>query len=176
MISEKNKYHDSEHGFSKFKSIFLYSSVSSNISDYMCVIDTLENANKDTLIEMYISTHGGSIQSGFFILDAMKNSEGTIRTHNNTIAASMGAILWSAGDILKCSDYSILMFHGVQSMAIGNTRNHINHTKYIEDIDYSILKEIKDKNIITDEEYESIINGNDLYMVGYEVKERINII
>jgi ATP-dependent Clp protease protease subunit len=57
----------------------------------------LENSNKDAPIHMYINSPGGSVYDGLGIYDIMQHISCPVYTYCVGMAASMGSILFSAG-------------------------------------------------------------------------------
>lgn len=58
----------------------------------------LENVNKDAPIYLYINSPGGSIYDGLGIYDIMQHISCPIYTYCVGLAASMGSLLFAAGD------------------------------------------------------------------------------
>lgn len=72
---------------------------------------TMEKEDSEEPINIFINSPGGCEYSGFFIFDALRQSE----CHINTIAAgsamSMGAVILQAGDTRLAYPNSIIMLH-----------------------------------------------------------------
>jgi len=73
--------------------------------------DYLECYVRPSLIRILINSEGGSVLHGMSTYSTIQNS--TIETEciNEGMAASMGSVLWAAGNKSLMRDYSILMIH-----------------------------------------------------------------
>lgn len=73
--------------------------------------DYLESVVKPSLIRVLINSEGGSVLHGMSSYSTIQNSTIPTECINEGMAASMGSILWAAGDKSMMRDYSILMIH-----------------------------------------------------------------
>ena len=62
-------------------------------------------------INIHINSPGGSILDGFSIFSAIKNSEATVNTHIDGVAASIAGIIAMAGEKIFMADFGRLMIH-----------------------------------------------------------------
>ncbi|GAB6119668.1 Clp protease ClpP [Dysgonomonas termitidis] len=73
--------------------------------------DFLENAIRPSLIRVLINSEGGSVLHGMSIYSTIRNSTVPTECVIEGMAASMGSVVWAAGDKSFMRDYSILMIH-----------------------------------------------------------------
>lgn len=73
--------------------------------------DYLETAVRPSLIRVLINCEGGSVLHGMSVYSTIQNSRIPTECIIEGIAASMGSILWAAGNKSLMRDYSILMVH-----------------------------------------------------------------
>lgn len=66
---------------------------------------------KPSLIRIHINCEGGSVLHGMSSYATIQNSGIPTECINEGMAASMGSVLWAAGDRSLMRDYSILMIH-----------------------------------------------------------------
>lgn len=66
---------------------------------------------KPSLIRILINCEGGSVLHGMSAYSTIQNSTVTTECINEGMAASMGSVLWAAGNRSLMRDYSILMIH-----------------------------------------------------------------
>ena len=71
----------------------------------------LEGQDSDKDISLYINSPGGEVQSGLALYDVMQAVTCTIRTVCLGMAASMGALLFIAGDEREVLPHSRVMIH-----------------------------------------------------------------
>ena len=107
--------------------------------------------NKDKEISIYINSPGGSVSAGLAIYDTMKFVSSDVATYCIGQAASMGAVLLSAGTKGKryCLPNSRVMIHQVSSGTYGTIDDMqiaVNEGKRLKDKLYEILGEGCDKS------------------------------
>lgn len=96
----------------------------------------LDSVNSEP-IHMYINSPGGSVTAGLAILDVMKIIKSEVYTYCIGLAASMGAVLLSAGDKRYIVPHAEVMIHqplgGAQGQAteLEITAKHILNTKNV---------------------------------------------
>lgn len=73
--------------------------------------DYLENVVCPKLIRVLVNSEGGSVLYGMSTYSTIQNSKVETECIIEGMAASMGSILWAAGDRSLMRDYAILMIH-----------------------------------------------------------------
>ena len=63
------------------------------------------------IINIYINSHGGSVDDGFSIFNSIMRCKTPTCTYVSGLAASIAGVIFQAGKIRKMYDYSILMIH-----------------------------------------------------------------
>jgi ATP-dependent protease ClpP protease subunit len=131
-------------------------------------------ADKDAQILMLINSVGGNVYALRQILAAMEVCEAKITTHVTGIAASCGAMLWLYGDELTMSPLARVMFHGSSMMGItGNTVQLAETLEKQVEVLNNMLHPAITKNILTEEEYDNMVNGkSDIYLTYQELKAK----
>ena len=71
----------------------------------------VESYIKPSKIRVLINSSGGSVLYGMSIFSVIRNSSIPTECINEGLAASMGSIVWAAGDKSLMRDYAILMIH-----------------------------------------------------------------
>lgn len=87
---------------------------SQSVNSLIRQIRYLASENKDEEITMFINSPGGEITSGLALYDVMKSVDCPIRTICTGMAASMAAILFSAGDKRDMLEHARVMIHDPQ--------------------------------------------------------------
>lgn len=80
-------------------------------SQFNCEFDYLENVVRPTLIRVLVNSEGGSVLYGMGTYSTIQNSTVPTECIIEGMAASMGSIIWAAGNRSLMRDYSILMIH-----------------------------------------------------------------
>ncbi len=93
--------------------IFLYDQIGGGGINGQTFADEISALNKFgvKLINVHISSPGGSILDGLSIFSAIRNSKATVHTHIDGIVASMAGIIAMAGEKVFMADFGSLMIH-----------------------------------------------------------------
>lgn len=80
-------------------------------SQFNSEFEFLESCVRPSLIRILINSEGGSVLHGMTTYSTISNSRIPTECIIEGIAASMGSVIWAAGDKSLMRDYSILMIH-----------------------------------------------------------------
>jgi ATP-dependent protease ClpP protease subunit len=81
---------------------------------HISIVDFIEMVNQIseiTDIEVVINTEGGSVLAGYSIYTALVRSSKRVTTIIDGLAASIGSIIFFAGEVRKAYEHSVLMVH-----------------------------------------------------------------
>ena len=115
-----------EDTFLRDRKIFLCGEVDAAHMDQLVKqVMYLDSVSKTEEITLYINSHGGSVQDGLALYDTLRLVQAPIRTVSTGIAASMGAVLFLAGDKREMLPHSKLMIHdpSFSSMNLGGKKS-----------------------------------------------------
>jgi ATP-dependent Clp protease protease subunit len=129
-----------------------------------------EDANKD--ISVYINSPGGSVTAGLAIYDTMQFLKPNIRTYSIGQAASMGAVLLTAGTKGKryALPYSRIMIHQPWGGAQGAASDITIQAREIERLKSDLIKIIARHTGQTAEKI-SVDSDRDFFMSAEEAKK-----
>ena len=85
----------------------------------------LQQADPDGEITMFINSPGGEVDSGLALYDVMKGISCPIRTVCMGVAASMGAVLFAAGDKREILPHGRVMIHDPLIPSTGGSALHL---------------------------------------------------
>lgn len=85
----------------------------------------LQQEDPGAEITMYINTPGGEVDSGLALYDVMKGISCPIRTVCLGVAASMGALLFAAGDRREILPHGRVMIHDPLISSTGGSALHL---------------------------------------------------
>lgn len=94
----------------------------------------LQQADPNGEITMFINSPGGEVDSGLALYDTMKGISCPIRTVCLGIAASMGSVLFAAGDKREILPHGRVMIHDPLITSTGGSALHL------QDISLNLLK------------------------------------
>lgn len=92
--------------------IYFYTDVDYwSVDSFLSEFDYLEEFIKPSKIRIHINSVGGSVTDGMSIFSKIINCQIPTETINDALAASMGSVIWAAGDEMYMRDYALLMIH-----------------------------------------------------------------
>lgn len=154
--------------------IAIYRSISSNIEDHKDLINVLRKAKDGDLVKLRLSSHGGSIQSGYIILNAIKQCRGHVHAEIEAPCYSMASVIALACDSIKFHIGTYLMFHNYSGGFFGKgseMKDQIeNYSKINKDMDNYYCAPF-----LTKKEIEKLASDSDLYIHwdDKDLKDRI---
>lgn len=121
----------------------------------------MDNDKSGDPIEIILSTYGGSVYSGFSLVDAIEKLKTTTTIHIMSIAASMGLLIAMAGHnnpnvITVCHPFSVGLLHSGSQYVEGasfSVKDTFNFSQHYEE---KIRKYILSHSNIDEELYEKI--------------------
>lgn len=96
-------------------------------------------ATKDDTIEVNIMSLGGSVNEGFAIYDALKDSDKKIITRAIGQAASIASIIFAAGDEREITENAEIMIHNSMTPIGGNKNELEEKVKLLSEIDKRMI-------------------------------------
>lgn len=103
------------------------------------------NENDDKDLNVYINSPGGSVFEGMGIYNILRGSGRSITTINNGLAASMGSILFLAGDNRVANTGSIYMVHKPSSIVWGDADDMKKEAEVLDKIQDSLASVYKER-------------------------------
>lgn len=92
--------------------IYFYTDVDYwSVDNFLYEFDYLLNYIKPSKIRIHINSVGGSVVDGMSVFAKIIDCQIPTECINDALAASMGSIIWAAGDELYMKDYALLMIH-----------------------------------------------------------------
>lgn len=133
----------------------------------------MDTASKDTIIELYINTPGGIIDSALMIINSIKNTEAKVVGHLTGTVASAGTIISLSCHELVISDHLSFMIHNYSGGMAGKGHEMKARQKFTDQHLNDAFTSFY-SGFLTEAEMENVIDGSDMWMGSEEVKERWN--
>jgi ATP-dependent protease ClpP protease subunit len=133
----------------------------------------LDTADKNTVVEIYLNTPGGIIDSAFMLADAIKRTKATVKAYLSGTVASAGTLVTMVCDQVEVSPHLSFMIHNYSGGMAGKGHEMKARQKFTDDHLNEAFKSFY-SGFLTDEEMERVIEGTDLWMNSAEVQERWN--
>lgn len=140
---------------------------------YNKLIHILNNAKAYEHITLHINNGGGYVDSGFMLIDAIKNCEAHVVAKLSGTVASIATVITLACDEVQCAPYLSFMIHNYSTSMSGKGHEVKAYQNFSDAELNRAFKEIY-KGFLTDDEMQSVIDGTDMWMNEDEVMTRLD--
>lgn len=140
--------------------------------DHLDVIQALNSATPMDAVDLFINTVGGYLSTSTQIIDAIKNCEGVVTGHLVGEALSAGSMILLACENIRVAEGSTLMIHNYSSGAYGKGHEIYSQVDFMKKAYPKYFRKYYG-DFITEEEMESVLAGNDLWMDDEEITKRL---
>lgn len=119
---------------SKAAELYIYGVIGSSWEgiDAVMVLDAIKDLGDAESVDVHLNSPGGIISEGIAIYNALKRLKAKVTTYNDGLAASMGSIIFQAGDRRVMAEGSMLMIHDPISLIWGNAAEMRKEAKVLE--------------------------------------------
>lgn len=148
----------------------------SDVDDYLDLIDILFSANTNDEVFIYLDSPGGQISAGGIIASAIDGCAAEVYAVVRGLCASAAALIMTAvkKENIQVSPFAVIMFHMSSHMDMGFSTKILerseNQIKYVNDC---LLKKAYDEKLITEEEFNKIQNGEEIFVSASEFKNKL---
>ncbi len=141
--------------------------------DYVEMIHRMLTAASNDIIFIHLNTPGGRLDTGVQIVNAMQNSQAKIVTVLESMAFSLGTFIFLAGDEMVVNDHCMVMFHNFKSGVVGKGQEMFAQLDATTKWFSALAKKIYIP-FLTEDEFNKIIRGEDLWMHSPEIRKRLD--
>ncbi len=119
---------------SKSAELYIYGVIGSawDGMDAMMVLEAIKDLGDTETVDVHLNSPGGIVSEGIAIFNALKRLRAKVTTYNDGLAASMGSIIFQAGDRRVMAEGSLLMIHDPISLMWGNAAEMRKEAKVLE--------------------------------------------
>lgn len=140
---------------------------------YVDMIHQINTATANDVIFIHLNTSGGNLNTGVQLINAMQNSQAKIVTVLDATAYSLGTLIFLAGDEMIVHDHCLIMFHNFRAGVMGKGQ------ELAAELDatikwYSALAKKIYVPFLSEEEFERILKGEDIWMRSPEIRTRLD--
>ena len=128
-----------------------------SVSDFLWEFDYLINWVKPSKIRIHINSVGGSVVEGMSIFAKIQDCTIPTECINDSLAASMGSVIWAAGDELYMKDYALLMIHNPFCDCEGKKQYNQATEAFTKQLKTIYMKRFG----LSEEDVEAIMNGKE---------------
>ena len=116
---KKKPYQQYEQSFTATQIHFYLSEDIGESAEYTDMIHRIAYSGPGDVVYIHLNTHGGNLETGVQLINAMQNSQAQIVTVLESVAYSLGTLIFLAGDQMIVNDNCVMMFHNFRGGVIG---------------------------------------------------------
>lgn len=139
---------------------------------YTDMVHRIVTASPSDVVFIHLNTPGGDLTTGVQIINAMQNSQAKIVTILESTAYSLGTLIFLAGDEMVVNEHCMMMFHNFNGGLIGKGNELVSEleatVKWFATLARSVYVPF-----LSEEEFERIVRGEDMWMQTAEIKRRL---
>lgn len=156
--------------------VILRGKIEESLIYYADLIFLLNTVTEQDIVNIFITSPGGSVFTGMELVNSIQNSKAQVNTIIAGMAASIAAVIWLAGKERYVLPYSLLMIHGSSHLDAGKSQivaeRAIAYVKFSQYINSSAVQ----YGIITEEEFLQFTNDRtDLRIFGSDLMRRCKV-
>lgn len=140
---------------------------------YADMIHRINVATPGDVIFIHLNTPGGRLDTGIQIINAMQNSPAKVITVLESMAYSLGTLIFLAGDEMIVNDHCMMMFHNFKGGILGKGQELVAQLDATVKWFAALAKKIY-VPFLSEDEFDRIIRGEDLWMHSPEIRRRLD--
>ena len=142
-------------------------------SFYIEMIHIIRSAPASDMIYLHLNTTGGQLDTGIQIINAMNESAAHIVCSIEAQAFSLGSMIFLSATDFIIRDNSMLMIHNFNSASVGKGNEQRLRLDAITTLFDQMVRPLYIP-FLTEEEFDKVIDGKDMWMQAGEIRERLD--
>lgn len=139
---------------------------------YVDMIHRLQDAREGDIVFIHLNTMGGYVDTGVQLINAMQTSAAHVITSLEGQAASMGALMFLAGDEYIIHDDCLLMIHNYSGGAWGKGHELLANAQGVNRWIEKFFRKLT-VPFLTEDEFQTVVDGKDFWIDSDEVRKRL---
>lgn len=140
---------------------------------YRQAFQVLRSAQRGDLIRIYISSHGGNLNSALIFKNCIENCEADVIAIIEAEAYSAASLIALSAPNIEVKPYATMMLHSASFGSGGSVQNVRDHVEFTGRHAESLMDEVY-RNFITEEEMLDLKKGRELWFDYKEIGERLD--
>jgi ATP-dependent protease ClpP protease subunit len=170
---KKKPYQQYEQSFTATQVHFYLSEDIGESAEYTDMIHRIAYAGPGDVIYIHLNTHGGNLETGVQMINAMQNSPAQIVTVLESVAYSLGTLIFLAGDQMVVNDNCVMMFHNFRGGVIGKGNELTSQLEATVKWFSTLARKIY-VPFLTPDEFDRLLRGEDFWMQSQDIRKRLD--
>lgn len=169
---EKKPYKQYDQTFASQHVHFYLSKEIGAAEGYTDMVHRILTASPADVIFIHLNTPGGHIDTGVQIINAIRNSQAKVVTILESVAYSLGTLIFLAGDEMVVNENCMMMFHNFNGGLSGKGNELVSELQATVEWFAAIAKDLYIP-FMSEDEFNRIVKGEDMWMQTPEIKRRL---
>lgn len=135
-------------------------------------IQSVESLGENDLVYLSVNSYGGYLDGAIAIINAMQSTGATVHVCIDGVAASAASLIALAAPSISVSPYASMMIHAATFGAFGKQSDVISHASFVDKQVKNLMQDIY-KDFLTEEEFQEVIVGREIWFDAEEIVERL---
>lgn len=140
---------------------------------YRQAFQVLRSAQRGDLIRIYISSHGGNLNSALIFKNCIENCEADVVAIIEAEAYSAASLIALSAPNIEVKPYATMMLHSASFGSGGSVQNVRDHVEFTGRHAESLMDEVY-RDFISEEEMIDLKKGRELWFDYKEISERLD--
>lgn len=152
---------------------YIYGAIENDLSMYSDLLNVLKTAPESDTVMIYINSEGGILRMALQIANSMIASDAKVITSLDGDAISAATLIFLAGDEYIINPNCSFMIHNYSTVLGGKGHELVSQISHTGSTVDKIMRFFYEK-ILTEEEFDDVCNGRDVWMDSEELTERLS--
>lgn len=140
---------------------------------YRQAFQVLRSAQRGDLVRLYISSHGGNLNSALIFKNCIENCEADVVAIIEAEAYSAASLIALSAPNIEVKPYATMMLHSASFGSGGSVQNVRDHVEFTGRHAESLMDEVY-RDFISEEEMLDLKKGRELWFDYKEISERLD--
>lgn len=139
---------------------------------YIDMVHVIRMAGPEEAIVIHLNTNGGNLATGVQVVNAIEASQAHVICIVEGECHSLGTIIFLAADEFMVHDHCMMMFHNFSGGVYGKGHEQMSQLQATQEW-FSTLARKLYVPFMTEEEFQKILDGQDMWIQSDEIRERL---
>jgi ATP-dependent protease ClpP protease subunit len=145
-----------------------------HVSQFSQLVNILEQATENDLVQIRLTSPGGSVASVIPLISALENTEAFVHVHVDSDVASAATFIVLKAHMVTMNKHLSFMIHTASWGYGGHSGNmEASTTHYVKSIK-GLARDVY-SDFLTEPEFERVFNGQEIWLTPEEVYERLKV-
>jgi ATP-dependent protease ClpP protease subunit len=139
---------------------------------YIDMVHAIRMAGSEEAVVIHLNTNGGNLATGVQLVNAIEASQAHVICIVEGECHSLGTLIFLAADEFMVHDHCMMMFHNFSGGVFGKGHEQMSQLQATQEW-FSTLARKLYIPFMTEEEFQKILDGQDMWIQSDEIRKRL---